>query len=36
MKKLALLTLIAMSLFASKPNKVENPLPTCDPCPFVR
>lgn len=36
MKKLALLAVIAMSLFATKTNKADNPWPLCDPCPWVR
>jgi hypothetical protein len=37
MKKLTLLAFIALSLFAAKStNKHDTPLPTCDPCPWVR
>jgi len=37
MKKLALLAFIALSILAARPtNKTENPVPTCDPCPWVR
>jgi hypothetical protein len=36
MKKLALLAFIALSMFATKANKADNPLPMCDPCPWVR
>ena len=37
MKKLTVLAFIAFSLFAAGvTNKAENPIPTCDPCPFVR
>ena len=36
MKKLALLALIALSMFATRTNKSDNPLPGCDPCPWVR
>jgi hypothetical protein len=37
MKKLTIIAFIALSLFAAKPtNKIENPFPTCDPCPWVR
>jgi hypothetical protein len=37
MKKLTLLALIALSLFAAKTtNKHDIPFPTCDPCPWVR
>jgi hypothetical protein len=36
MKKLTLLALIALSMFANKANKADNPLPMCDPCPWVR
>jgi hypothetical protein len=38
MKKLTILAFIALSLFAAKPanNKTGNPIPTCDPCPWVR
>jgi len=37
MKKLTILAFIALSLFATATtNKAENPLPMCDPCPWVR
>jgi hypothetical protein len=37
MKKLAIFAFIALSLFAAKPaNKTGNPIPTCEPCPWVR
>ena len=36
MKKLVLLALIAISFLAARPVKVDNPLPQCNPCPFVR
>jgi hypothetical protein len=37
MKKLILVALIAVSFMAAKPTqKVDNPTPTCDPCPWVR
>jgi len=37
MKKLTVLAFIAFSLFAASiTNKSENPIPTCDPCPWVR
>jgi hypothetical protein len=37
MKKLVLIALIAVSFMAAKPaNKVDTPMPQCDPCPFVR
>ena len=36
MKKLVVLALIAFSFLAARPVKHDNPLPTCDPCPFVR
>jgi hypothetical protein len=37
MKKLTILTFIALSLFAARPtNKIGNPIPECNPCPWVR
>ncbi len=36
MKKLMLLTLLALSYLAAQPMKHNNPVPTCNPCPFVR
>jgi len=37
MKKLTVLAFIALSLFAATAtNKAENPIPTCQPCPWVR
>jgi hypothetical protein len=36
MKKLALLAIFALSMFAARTNKSDNPLPACDPCPWVR
>jgi len=37
MKKLTILAFIALSLFAAKPtNRNSNPIPTCEPCPWVR
>jgi hypothetical protein len=37
MNKLMILLFIAISLFAARPtNKIENPIPTCNPCPWVR
>jgi hypothetical protein len=36
MKKLLLVALFAMSMFATRANKADNPLPGCDPCPWVR
>jgi len=39
MKKLTVLALLALSLFAARPvppNKSDNPLPTCNPCEWVR
>jgi hypothetical protein len=38
MKKAALLVVFVLSFIASArtANKVDNPLPKCDPCPFVR
>jgi hypothetical protein len=37
MKKLAILAFLACSLFAAKTtNKAGMPIPTCDPCPWVR
>jgi hypothetical protein len=37
MKKLTILAFIALSLFAARPTvNIENPIPTCDPCPWVR
>lgn len=41
MKKLALFTLLAISMFAAVRTTQINPLPTCgapgaDPCPYVR
>ena len=38
MKKLTIVVaFIALSLFAARPtNQVENPFPTCNPCPWVR
>jgi hypothetical protein len=35
MKKLLLLAMIAMSFLAASPRKA-GPVPTCNPCPFVR
>lgn len=36
MRKLVLLALIAISMLAARPPKTDNPLPMCDPCPWVR
>ena len=36
MKKIVLLAMLALSLFATKANKSDNPFPGCEPCPFVR
>jgi hypothetical protein len=37
MKKLTIIAFIALSLFAARPTtQAENPIPTCDPCPWVR
>jgi hypothetical protein len=37
MKKIMILAFLALSLFAKgTTNKNGNPLPTCDPCPWVR
>lgn len=38
MKKVVLFALLAISMLATArtTNKPINPLPTCDPCPFVR
>jgi len=36
MKKVILLAMLAMSLFATKANKSDNPYPACNPCPWVR
>jgi hypothetical protein len=37
MKKLILLALVAFSFLATaRPSKIEMPLPSCNPCPFVR
>jgi hypothetical protein len=36
MKKLLIVALFALSMFAARTNKGDNPLPQCDPCPWVR
>ena len=37
MKKLIALTFFALSLLATaQTSKTDTPLPTCDPCPWVR
>jgi hypothetical protein len=37
MKKLTIIAFIALSLFAARPtNNIENAIPTCNPCPWVR
>lgn len=36
MKKLALLALMAITMLAARPVKHDNPLPQCEPCPWVR
>lgn len=36
MKKLTILAFLALSLLAARTNKSENPIPMCDPCPWVR
>jgi hypothetical protein len=36
MKKLLIVALFAMSMFAARTNKADSPLPMCDPCPWVR
>ncbi len=36
MKKLMLLAVLTISYLVAQPVKHENPLPTCDPCPWVR
>ena len=36
MKKLLFVALFALSMFATGTNKHDNPLPSCDPCPWVR
>jgi len=36
MKKLLLVALFAMSMFATRVNKSDAPFPMCDPCPWVR
>lgn len=37
MKKLTILAFMALSLFAAgTTNKIENPIPMCQPCPWVR
>ncbi len=36
MKKFMLLALLALSYLAAQPLKHNNPIPECDPCPFVR
>jgi hypothetical protein len=36
MKQLVVVVFFALSLFAGVGTKADNPLPQCDPCPFVR
>jgi hypothetical protein len=36
MKKFIALAFFALSLLAAQTNKVDNPIPQCDPCPWVR
>jgi len=36
MKKLVLLALLALSFLAARTPQMDNPLPTCDPCGWVR
>lgn len=36
MKTLLLVAIFALSIFAAPTNKADNPLPGCDPCPWVR
>jgi hypothetical protein len=36
MKKLIVLAFLALSMLTARTNKVDNPTPTCDPCPWVR
>jgi len=36
MKKFVLLALLALSFLAIHTPAADNPLPECDPCPFVR
>lgn len=37
MKKLVVLAFIALSMLAARTtNKADNPIPTCDPCQYVR
>ena len=36
MKKLFIIAVFTLSMFAARTHKSEGPLPTCDPCPFVR
>ena len=36
MKKLVILALLATMFAVARPHKWDNPLPTCNPCPFVR
>lgn len=36
MKKLIFTALMALSLFMARPVQKDAPVPTCDPCPWVR
>ncbi len=36
MKKLVILTLLALSFLAARPTAPQNTPPMCDPCPWVR
>jgi hypothetical protein len=36
MKKLVLLTLLALSFLVARPLKHQNPIPQCDPCSWRR
>lgn len=36
MKKLVILAIFALSLFASGTRQYDNPLPACNPCDWVR
>jgi hypothetical protein len=36
MKKLVILAALALSLFAGVSSQEDNPLPECQPCPWVR
>jgi hypothetical protein len=36
MKKLIALVFLGLSMLAATPNKVQNPIPQCDPCDWAR